>query len=210
MIRIVGPDLNELRSQSSKIAAAIHDIPGVADLRVEQQVDVPQIEVLLKPLEAARFGFSIAALNGDIQTLLEGRTVGQVYEGDRIFDVVVRAEPSLRSDPTQLGNLLIDSPSQGKLPLRAVANIEMVDVPNVINREKGSRRILVTCNAEGRDVAGVMKDIQARLGQRPNVCHQVTTSNSGRVPGPPSCPAAIDPLTSPAARCLYSAVFRFS
>ena len=166
VIRVVGPELVELRSQAARIAAGIHDIEGVADLRVEQQVDVPQIEMLLRPREASRYGFSVAELNTAVQTLLRGRTVGQVYENDRVFDVVVRAHPALRSDPTQLGELLVDSPAQEKLPLRAVATIGLVDGPNAINREAGSRRILVTCNAEGRDVAGVMDDIHARLEAR--------------------------------------------
>jgi len=166
VIRAVGSDLAKLRLQAGQLALAIRDVDGVQDLRIEQQVDVPQIEVLLRPRDASRFGFSVAELNETIQTLLRGRTVGQVYEDDRVFDVVVRAHPSLRSDPTQLGELLVDSPAHEKLPLRAVASIGMIDAPNVINRERGSRRILVTCNAEGRDVAGVMRDIQARIDRR--------------------------------------------
>ena len=165
-IRVVGPDLVELRTQAGRVAEAIRDINGMEDLRIEQQVDVPQIEVLLRPKEASHFGFSVAQLNETIQTLLSGRTVGQVYENDRFFDVVVRAHPSLRSDPTQLGELLMDSPAKEKLPLRAVAAIGMIDGPNTINREGSNRRILVTCNAGNRDVAGVMQDIQARIASR--------------------------------------------
>ncbi len=166
VIRVVGPDLSTLRTHAGRIAAAIRDVEGVADLRIEQQVDVPQIEVLLQPRDASRFGFSVAELNDTIQTLLRGRTVGQVYEDDRVFDVVVRARPELRSDPSQLGELLIDSTAHEQIPLRAVASIGLIDAPNMINRERGSRRILVTCNAQGRDVAGVMGDIQSRINER--------------------------------------------
>jgi Cu/Ag efflux pump CusA len=163
VIRVVGPDLAELRAQAGRLAAAMRGVRGVADLRVEQQVDVPQIDVLVRPRDASRLGFSVAELNEAVQTLLRGRTVGQVYENDRVFDVVVRAHPSLRSDPTELGELLVDSPAGEKLPLRAVAHVGLIDGPSTINREGGSRRILVTCNAEGRDMAGVMRDIQSRL-----------------------------------------------
>jgi CzcA family heavy metal efflux pump len=166
VIRVFGPDLAELRTQATRIASAIRNVDGVEDLRVEQQVDIPQIEVLLQPREASRYGLSVAELNSNIQTLLRGRTVGQVYERDRVFDVVVIADPSLCSDPAQLGELLVDSPTHEKLPLRAVANIGLSDSPNVINRDGGSRRILVTANAIGRDVVGVMHDIQARLDGR--------------------------------------------
>ena len=163
VVRIVGPDLSLLRSKAEAIAEAIDGIDGLADLRIEQQVDVPQIRVVLQPPEAARYGFSVGQLNGDIQTLLRGTRVGQVYEQDRVFDVVVRATPSVRSSPMTLGRLLVDSPTREKIPLAAVARIDLVDGPNTINREQASRRMLVTCNAEGRDVAGVMRDIQKML-----------------------------------------------
>jgi CzcA family heavy metal efflux pump len=163
VIQVVGPDLAQLRSQAAGVAAAIRDVAGVADLRVEQQVDVPQIELLLQPREVSRFGFAVADLNRKIQTLLRGRTVGQVYEGDRVFDVVVRADPAFRSNPEQLGDLLVDSPQHEMLPLHALASISLINAPNVVNRQDGSRRILVTCNAAGRDVAGVMQDIREQL-----------------------------------------------
>jgi Cu/Ag efflux pump CusA len=163
VLRVVGPDLDELRTQAARITVAIRDVKGVKDLRIEQQVDVPQIEVLLRPTDAGRYGFSVSELNNTIQTLLRGRTVGQVYEGDQVFDVVVRARPALRSDPTQIGELLVDSPAGEKVPLRSVASIGLIDGPNAINRDGGSRRMLVTCNAEGRDLASVMGDIQAHL-----------------------------------------------
>ena len=166
VIRVVGPDLESLRQQAGAIADAVRNVPGVADLRVEQQVDVPQIQVLLRPRAAARFGLSVGGLNRTIQTLLRGRTVGQVYEGDRVFDVIVRANPQLRSDPTRLGRLLVDTPNQGQVPLAAVADISMIEGPNVVNREGGSRRIQITCNARGRDVVGLMHEIQSRIKQR--------------------------------------------
>lgn len=163
VIRVVGSDLGELRRQANRIAQAIGGVEGVADLRVEQQVDVTQVDVLLRPRDASHYGFTISELNEAIQTLLRGRTVGQVYEEDRVFDVIVRVDPKLRSDPRQLGDLLVDSPSDDKLPLRAVAKVGLVNGPNIINRERGERRILVTCNAEGRDVASVVEDIQSQV-----------------------------------------------
>ena len=163
VLRVVGPDLDELRAQTARITAAIQDVKGVKDLRIEQQVDVPQIEVLVRPSDASRYGFSVAELNSTIQTLLRGRTVGQIYEGDQVFDVVVRSRPTLRSDPNQIGELLIDSRAGEKVPLRSVASIGLIDGPNAINRDGGSRRMLITCNAEGRDLASVMQDIQSHL-----------------------------------------------
>jgi len=89
--------------------------------------------------------------------------VGQVYEQDRVFDVIVRAAPDQRADPRQLRELLVDAPSGEKVRLNAVARIGLVEAPNLINREAATRRILVTCNARGRDVTGVMRDIRQTL-----------------------------------------------
>ena len=145
------------------ITAQLADIPGIEDLRVEQQVEVPQIEVLLRPKQAARYAFSVGELNQDIQTLLKGKPVGQVYEQDRVFDVDCPWCSANPQCPTDLGRLRLDAPTGDFIPLAAVAEIGLVNSPNVINREGASRRILVTCDAEDRDVDSVMHDIDLKL-----------------------------------------------
>ena len=163
VIRVVGPDLAVLRSRAAAIADAIEGIEGVADLRTEQQVEVPEIEVLLQPKRAAAYAFSVGDLNRTIQTLLKGTPVGQVYEQDRVFDVVVRADPNVRSRPEKLGRLLVDSPTGEKIPLGAVARVGLANAPNIVNREQANRRFHVTCNAQGRDVAGMVRDIRPKV-----------------------------------------------
>lgn len=166
VIRVVGPDLDVLRTKAGDIASAIKDVPGVFDLRVEQQVDVPQVELLLKPREAARYGFSVGEVNHSLQTLLRGTQVGQVFENDTVFDVVVRAVAEERRDPLNLGELLLDSPAGEKIPVKAVASLSLTPAPNLINREQGRRRMLVTCNAEDRDVESVISDIRRRIAEQ--------------------------------------------
>lgn len=188
-IRVVGPDLQQLRDAANRIAASLHGIRGIADLRVEQVVDVPQVDVLLRPADLARYGLSVGHLNGALQTLLQGTTVGQVHEHDRVFDVVVRADRAQCRQPSAVRELLIDLPPHEptgndsatfavwpphaqrteKVPLKALADVDVTAGPNVINREGGERRILVTCNTEGRDVAGVMSDIQDRIAKLPQL-----------------------------------------
>jgi CzcA family heavy metal efflux pump len=165
-IRVIGPDLGVLRAKAGEIAEAAEGIPGAVDLRVEPLVDVPQVEMLLRPHQAAQYGLSVGELNDSIQTLLAGTVTGQVYDGDAVFDVVVRAAPEVRGSPTALGALLVDSPSQGKVPLHAVANIALAASPNIINRESASRQILVTCNVSGRDAGSVVRDWQARIAEK--------------------------------------------
>lgn len=163
LVRIVGSDLQVLRKHANEIATVMAEVRGVKDLRVEQLVDVPQVEILLKPRATAEYGLSVGATNHAIQTLLRGTQVGQVFEADSVFDVVVRSAPNLRDDPRGLREVLLDGPQGHPLPLSALADVGIASAPNMINREQGRRRLLVTCNAEGRDVESVMADIRERL-----------------------------------------------
>ncbi len=163
LVRIVGPDLQVLRKHAGEAAKVMGAVPGVKDLRVEQLVNVPQVDVLLKPRATAEYGLSVGATNQAIQTLLRGTQVGQIFETDSVFDVVVRSASELRDDPRGLSDVLLDGPQGHPIPLGALADVDVVSAPNMINREQGRRRLLVTCNAEGRDVETVMSDIRARL-----------------------------------------------
>lgn len=163
LVRIVGPDLQILRARAEAVASVMAELHGVKDLRVEQLVDVPQIDVLLKPQKTSEYGLSVGATNQAIQTWLRGTHVGQVFEADTVVDVVVRGVPELRADPQLLREIQIDGPLGHPVPLGAMADISIVAAPNMINREQGRRRLLVTCNAEGRDVESVMGEIQTRL-----------------------------------------------
>jgi CzcA family heavy metal efflux pump len=165
-IRVVGPDLQTLRQKADEIKDLVQPIAGVVDLRVEQQVEVPGIEVMVDPQKAARYGFSAGELHEELQSLLRGVRVGQVYEEDAVFDLVLRGHPEVRSAPASLLPLLLDSPTGEKIPLKAVARVNIADAPNIINREGGSRRMLVTCNVRGRDVAGAMQEIQQQVQAR--------------------------------------------
>jgi len=166
VIRIVGDDLDVLRTIAGNVVRAVEGVEGLADLRPEQQVDVPQIDVLLKPQSLSGYGLSVGDVNHAIQTLLRGTVVGQIYEQDMIHEVVVRAHPDVRDDPMLLGRLLIDSPANEKLPLSALASISITEAPNIVSHESTHRRMLVTCNAVGRDVASVMQEIQHRIAEQ--------------------------------------------
>ncbi|MEY2612352.1 MAG: hypothetical protein RL069_1164 [Planctomycetota bacterium] len=174
LIRVVGPELDVLRTKTEEISQAISDIQGVEDLRVEQLVEVPQLEVLLTPQRTAEYGLSVGSVNQAVQTLLGGTLVGQIYNADSICDIVVRASPTLRDNPLSIGDIPIDTPLGHPIPLRSIATINMVAAPNMINRDQGRRRALVTCNARGKDTESVMKEIQDRVSKQvtfPNGYH---------------------------------------
>ncbi len=160
VIRIFGPELDELRAKADEVAAAIEDVEGVSNLKVEQQVLVPQVVVRFRPEAAAIFGLTPGDVLTATSTWINGTRVGEIYEGQKIFGVVVWGEKSVRRDIDALRNLLIDTPSGAQVPLKDVADIAVEPAPNSIKREGASRRIDVILNASGRDLGSVARDVE--------------------------------------------------
>ena len=164
VVRIFGPDLDELTVQAQKVAASIGTIDGVADLKVQAQVLVPQIEVRYRPEKAQLVGVSPADVRRAATTLVQGTKVGEIYEDQKMFDVVVWGSPEVRDSVSAIRKVEIQTPAGGIVPLDAAADVVVAPTPNEITRERGSRRIDVTCNVRGRDLGAVANEIQAALG----------------------------------------------
>ncbi|QDU98698.1 efflux RND transporter permease subunit [Lignipirellula cremea] len=160
VVRTYGPNLEQLRATAQEIAGAMKNVKGVTTLKVEPQVLTPQIAVKMRPEAASRFGLTSGALMRAVTTLVNGSRVGEIYEDQKIYGVVVRGENRLHPDVASLSDLMIDTPSGAQVPLRDVADIAVVPAPNVIQREGASRRIDVTCNVAGRDLGSVARDIE--------------------------------------------------
>lgn len=163
VVRLYGPNLDVLRSKAGEIGKSIGDVPGVVTLQVEPQVDVPQIEVRLKPDAALRYGITAGDLRRAAMTMVRGAKVGEVYEDQRIFDVVVWSPEEKRRDLTSLSSILIDAPQGAKVAMGDVADLRIAPTPNIIQHENASRRIDVSCNVKGRDLGAVARDIEARV-----------------------------------------------
>jgi CzcA family heavy metal efflux pump len=162
-IKLYGDDLQILRNTANRMKAAIEGVPGVKDLQVEQQVEIPQLQIKLKRDKLLSYGLTADHVNAFIETALNGRTVSEIVQGDRKFDLVVRLDDEYRTNLEKLSRLSIHLPGGGRVPLEAVADISRGSGPNTINRENVRRRIIVQCNTAGRDLAGVVTDIEARL-----------------------------------------------
>ncbi|MBN8603511.1 MAG: efflux RND transporter permease subunit [Planctomycetes bacterium] len=160
VVRVFGPEMDELRSTAKLVAAQIKPIEGVTTLKVEPQVLVPQISVHMRPEAASQFSLTPGALMRSVTTLVNGMQVGEIYKDQNIFGVIVRGETSLHSDLRTLSELMIDTPAGGQVPLGTVADLSIVPAPNEIKREAASRRIDITCNVDGRDLASVATDIE--------------------------------------------------
>lgn len=165
VVRIFGPDLEQLRAHAAEVGAALKDVPGVSALKVEPQVQVPQITVALRPEKAALHGLTAGQVRQAVTTLISGRKVGEVYQEQRVHDVTVWSVPSVRADFTTLRDLLIETPGGGHVLLADVADLAMVPTPNAIKREGASRRMDVTCNVSGRALGDVAREIEQRIGR---------------------------------------------
>ena len=163
VVRIYGPNLEELRSKAQDVAAVMQTVDGVTNLKVEPQVLVPQIVVRFRPEAGARFGLAPGDVIRATTTLIKGKKIGELYEDQKIFNVVVWGQKDVRRDTDSLRRLMIDTPSGAQVPLSHVADIAIVPTPNSIQREATSRRIDVICNASGRDLGSVARDIEQRV-----------------------------------------------
>lgn len=165
VVRIFGPELDQLRTHAAEVGTVLKDIPGVSALKVEPQVLVPQITVKLRPENAALHGLTAGQVRQAVTTLISGRKVGEVYQEQRVHDVTVWSVPSVRADYTTLRELLIETPAGGHVRLADVADLAIVPTPNAIKREGASRRIDVTCNVTGRALGDVAREIEQRISK---------------------------------------------
>ncbi|MFM9954054.1 MAG: efflux RND transporter permease subunit, partial [Opitutaceae bacterium] len=176
-VKVYGDDLAVMNKTAGEIEAVLKSIPGAADVKVEQTTGLPMLTVRLDRESLARYGLPAADVQELISTALGGTTVGQIYEGDRRFDLVVRLPENLRTDLTYLQNLPVPLPPSEAgpatstlqrslvrtVPLREVAQIEIAPGPNQISRENGKRRVVVTANVRGRDLGGFVTEAQSRV-----------------------------------------------
>ncbi|WP_343746726.1 CusA/CzcA family heavy metal efflux RND transporter [Chitinophaga sp.] len=164
-IKIFGEDLATLASLAQKIGGIVNRTDGARDLYVEQIGGLQQIVVSINRDRIAQYGLDIATVNEAINTAFAGQSAGLVYEGEKRFDLVVRLDQQSRRDISDVQGLYITTPSGNQVPLQQLATVEMATGPNQVQREDAKRRIIVGFNVRGRDIASVVKDIEAAIGK---------------------------------------------
>jgi CzcA family heavy metal efflux pump len=162
-VKIFGPDLASLRTYAAQTEAAMKRVPGLVDLQVEKQVLIPQIKIEVDREKAALHGLQPGELATRLEAGLNGRVVGQVLEGTRTIDLVVRFSDEVRADVTTLRELLIDTPTGGRIPLGLIAEVRESLGPNAIAREDAMRRIVISANTAGRDLGSIVAQLQQEL-----------------------------------------------
>jgi CzcA family heavy metal efflux pump len=163
VVRVYGPELDQLRTQAAAVRAAIANVQGIADLAVQAQVLVPKVEVRFDPDRAAAVGLTPGSVRRAAATLVQGTKVGEFYEAQQLFDVVVWGAPAVRRNLDAIRALQVPIGSGGTVPLGSVSTVEVTATPNEITRENGSRRIDVTSNVRDRDLGAVAQDIETQL-----------------------------------------------
>lgn len=161
-IKLFGPDLNNLYTLGNKIKAVVGEIEGVADLNVEQQVERPHLTIKPKREMMARYGITLPEFADLVNTMLSGETVSQVYEDGKTFNLIVKVDDNYKDTAAKIKQLTIDADG-GKIPLEYIAEVVSTSGPNTISRENVQRKIVVSANVAGRDLRGVVNDIQDKI-----------------------------------------------
>ena len=178
-IKIYGPNLAELRRLGSEIADLAREIPGLEEARVEQQAAIPQLRIEVDRDRALAYGVTPGELNEELATLLGGETVAELYEDQRIYDLVVKLPPEWRESPERLSHLYIDTINGTQVPLSYVANIRQATGPNTILRENQQRRLVVSINPTSSDLNAMVELLEERVNAQVTFPQGYTKSFEG-------------------------------
>lgn len=162
-VKVFGPDLSVLRETAAQIRASMAAVPGVADLSMEQQIGVPKVVVRFNRPALSMHGLNSADLAEAVQAAFFGTKISDVIEEQKSFALLVRYERNAVSDIDAMKQTLIDTPLGGKIPLASLADIEVVNGPNTIERENAQRRAVVTCNVGSGSLTSVVESIKERI-----------------------------------------------
>jgi CzcA family heavy metal efflux pump len=165
-IKIFGTDLARLFALSNEIKTAITPIPGLVDLSVEQQIEIPQIQIKAKREMLNHYGIPMGDFNAFVDVAFAGEKVSEIYEGNKSFDLILRFDDANRGNIEKIRNTLIDGANGQKIPLSYVADIISTSGPNTINRENVQRKTIVSVNVAGRDQKSAVEEIQKVIQEK--------------------------------------------
>jgi CzcA family heavy metal efflux pump len=159
-VKVFGDDLRELRRVAEEVRGVMQGVPGVVDLNIEEQTDIPLLTVRFDREAIAMHGLTVKDVAETIETAFQGRAVSRVLEGRASFDLVVRYAPDASADLETIRGTLVATPTGAQVPLHALAAIQRDRGPSAISRENVQRKVVVACNVAGRDLRGVVDDVR--------------------------------------------------
>lgn len=162
-LKLYGDDLDKLRGLAEQVKKVTEGTPGAVDVAIEQQVDIPEVEIRADRDAVARYGLTTGEVAEAVERAFAGETVGSMLEGQRTVDLVVRLDDDSRRDLDSLSSTLIDTPAGGRVPLKMLATLVRETGPNTISRENVQRKMVVQANVAGRDLSTVVSELKARI-----------------------------------------------
>ena len=168
-VKVFGDDFDTLIELGAAVENAINQVPGAADVAVEQATGLPVLTIMPNREALARYGVSLSALQRLVATALGGTLAGQLYEGDQRVDIVVRLPEHLRTDPDRLLSLPVPLAKGGFVPLSELATTELVSGYNQINRENGKRRVVISANVRGQDLGSFVNDVREAVAKQVDI-----------------------------------------
>lgn len=161
-IKLFGTDLDKMFLLGNQIKSEIEGIPGIADLNVEQQIERPQLQIVPNREMMAKYGITPSEFNDMVEVYLAGKVVSQVYEGNKVFDLTLKAADDSRNSIEEIRNISVDAVG-GKIPFGQIAQIRSAAGPNTINRENVARKIVISANVSDGDLQGAVTKIQKAI-----------------------------------------------
>jgi len=165
-IKLFGDDLDTLVRKAGEIARAVSKVSGAEDVKVEQVAGLPQLQIRIDRAAISRYGLNVEDVNNVVESIVAGKEVGQVYEGEQRYGLVVRLSETVGQDVEAIKGLLVTAPNGARIPLSQLAEIALVEGPAQISREDARRRIAVELNVRGRDIGSFVSEAQAAIGRQ--------------------------------------------
>ena len=165
-IKLFGPDLNDLRLNAGKIKQVVSSVQGAVDVQIEKQVLVPQLLIKINREALQRYGIQAGKVSEILETFYNGKVEGQILDGQKTFDILLRTTDEERSNIDKIRNTQVSTANGNTIPLYQIASIESTNAINSIYHENTQRRIVISCNVQGRDLGSTVKEIQEKIGKK--------------------------------------------
>jgi cobalt-zinc-cadmium resistance protein CzcA len=162
-IKLFGEDLDMLKDKADEIARVVSQVDGASDVQAEQITGLPQLQIKINRNLIARYGINISDVNEIVETAIGGKTAGEVFEGEKRFDLVVRFQEDARNNIDAIKNILVPMPNGSNIPLNQIADIIMEEGPAQISREHSQRRIVVEANVRGKDIGTFVQEAEKAI-----------------------------------------------
>jgi len=172
VVKVYGNDFAETRRIAEDTVRTLNSVPGSADVAIDQEPPLPQLQINVDRESAARFGVNVSDISDLIEIGIGGKPVGQLFRGERRYDVTLRFIESVRSSADAIGNLLLTAPGGQRIPLSQVASIQLRTGESTITRESNKRHLTVKLNLRGRDLSSFLDDARAKLAKDVHYDHE--------------------------------------